>query len=159
MKYILLLLGCVFIIFSSAFSQGRRNQRPIADGADVLDRLEVLKGSVLVLNPDGTVGVRVGAYIVFQRANCALCLVAVHSDLDGKYSIILGRGKYKVFVFEMGDKGQSYNALASGQSHFVKVERPRQGYFQTFDIKIALHQLPTVLDFELELEKGKKPCQ
>ena len=47
-----------------------------------------------------------GMYLVFQRDGCKDCLVATHTDIDGKYEIFVGRGRYKSIVREGPREGE-----------------------------------------------------
>lgn len=120
----------------------------------MLDRLVAVKGSVLSIESDGKVYPRVSAFIVFKRVNCASCLVAFRTDATGKYSMILGEGKYEVFVMEFERNGKSYNALAPDQPRFIQVKEPTDGsYYQSSDIKIVTRGQSVVLDFSPDIGK------
>lgn len=107
---ILTILGLVSVVVNAGYS----------DDNDVYlyNEIVTIKGRVQLLNhpvygkvPAG------GQYLVFQREGCKRCLVATHADKDGNYQIMVGKGKYKIIVFNPAPP--TFDLLAPDQPRFV----------------------------------------
>jgi hypothetical protein len=72
-------------------------------------------------------------YFVLQRADCARCLIGVHTDIDGKYTVSLGVGKYRVFC----DEGQY------GEVDMIRKGQPRE---------VTVRTRPNDTEFNIDLE-------
>jgi hypothetical protein len=148
MKKILIIAMFVICITSDVYSQVSSSDDCKEDPTSIPNQLIQLKGKVEIADKNNNKSVRVGAYIVFQKAECKKCLVATYSNSEGDYSILLGQGKYKVFIFEGPLNGQFYNALAPEQEHYVQTKAGER--VQNFNIKIKLREPSVILDESLD---------
>lgn len=88
------------------------------DDSEVYNRIAAIKGNVQLLNhPEYGKVPAGGQYLVFQRDGCKSCLVATHADKDGNYKILVGKGKYKVIVYNPSPP--TYDMLAPDQARFI----------------------------------------
>ena len=101
----------------------------------VYNEMGTITGKVTILNhPELGVTPDSGAYLVFQREGCKLCLVATHADAEGNYSITVGRGRYKIINYNPSPP--TYDRLAPEQPRYVAVAN---GIKDTvFNIKVVL---------------------
>ena len=105
-------------------------QRIVRDG--IYNKIVTIKGHVEVrvssLEPlRGS-----GAYLVFQRDGCNDCLVATHADASGDYKILVGRGRYRLIVYN--PSRPNFDLLAPDQPRYIDAV-PRLQDTQ-FDIKL-----------------------
>jgi hypothetical protein len=94
-----------------------------------------IKGHVEILNnPELGRTAGSGAYLVFQRDDCNDCLVGTYADDNGDYKIRVGRGRYKLIVYNPSPP--TYDMIAPEQARYV-VASP--GLHETeFDIKLKV---------------------
>ena len=130
------LLGVLIIIIlgsSTAYSQRRPPNSEIA--AKIVEISGTVRANFVEKKEKRPVS---STQIIFQRIGCSACLISVRTNLDGEYSVSLGRGRYKVYVF-----GFKYNRLVDilypSQSRIVSALysfRPT-----TFDIELKPYEL------------------
>jgi len=118
------------IAVASSFGYG---QKIVKDG--VYNRIVTIKGHVEILNnPQLGRTPGSGEYLVFQRDGCSDCLVGTYADAKGSYSIRVGRGRYKLIVYNPSPP--TYDMIAPGQSRYVEAS---PGLHDTqFDIKLVV---------------------
>lgn len=133
MKFMCILafiLGCCLLGFTSVRAQS---------DSEVYKDIGILKGEVYFIN-HAELGrtPASSAYIVFQRVDCKKCLVATTTDLNGRYELSVGKGTYKVIVFQPSPP--VYDLLAPHQPRVIKI---RSGGSETvFDINLKLRHQP-----------------
>jgi hypothetical protein len=96
----------------------------------IYNQMVTISGKVTVLNHPELLAS--GAYIVFQRADCGRCLVATFADAEGNYKTIVGRGKYKIIMYNPSQT--KFDMLAPDQPRYVTVTDAIREH--TFDIKM-----------------------
>ena len=120
-------LGTLFgICLSQAYGQGN---------SAVYNSLGHLKGTVWISNHP-TLGKTPANFfeLVFRRVGCNKCLVGTRTDIDGKYDLILGEGRYEIIVFSPSTP--IYDLIAPNQPRMVKVS---SGIMETqFDVLLKL---------------------
>lgn len=85
------------VIVVGATIEGR-TQQIVKVGA--YNRMATIKGHVEILNnPELGRTAGSGQYLVFQRVGCNDCLVGTYADANGDYKIRIGRGRYKLIVY------------------------------------------------------------
>jgi hypothetical protein len=64
---------------------------------DLYNLVGQLRGQVVLVNHP-TLGrtPASGYYLLFQREGCKLCLIGVRTDVEGRYELLLGEGKYRI---------------------------------------------------------------
>ncbi len=103
--------------------------------SDIYNRIVVIKGRVEIMAPDRSGPLRgSGIYLVFQREGCNDCLVATHADAEGDYKILVGRGRYKLIVYNPSPP--TYDLIAPGQARYVDADPKLQD--TKFDIKLVV---------------------
>ncbi len=106
-----------------------------SDDSDVYNQIATIKGKVQLLNqPEFGKVPAGGQYLVFQREGCKRCLVATNADENGNYKILVGRGKYKVIVYN--PSSVKYDMLAPDQPKFVTANSVIQD--TQFDIDLVI---------------------
>lgn len=91
----------------------------------------------------GEVGPAQGETIIFQRVNCKSCLFAVNTDSNGRYSIRVGAGKYRIFISDCG-RSRMEDCIAEGQPRVVEaIVKPTR---TTFDIMLTYRKADEILD-------------
>jgi len=89
--------------------------------SDVYADIGVLKGQARFINhPELGNTPANSVYLVFQRVGCRMCLIGTWTDVDGKYKLFLGKGKYELIVFQPSPP--IYNLLAPDQPKFLNVD-------------------------------------
>jgi hypothetical protein len=110
-----------------------RAQQIVKDGP--YNRMVTIKGHVEILNnPELGRTPGSGAYLVFQRVGCSDCLVGTYADTNGDYKIRIGRGRYKLIVYNPSPP--TYDMIAPGQSRYIEASPKLQD--TTFDIKLVV---------------------
>lgn len=99
------------------------------------NRLVLLEGTVIELNNRdlGVVAANTSVVLIFQREGCEVCLVAVNPDVDGKYSVRVGTGKYRLIVTNPAPPEQSL--LAPQQVTMIDLSHSGSKTIR-FDIKL-----------------------
>lgn len=93
-----------------------QTQTVVKDG--VYNRMVTIKGHVEILNnPQLGKTAASGAYLVFQRVGCKDCLIGTYADENGDYRIRVGRGRYKLIVYNPSPP--TYDMIAPAQRRFV----------------------------------------
>jgi hypothetical protein len=114
------MLKIIRILFLSALvcSSEVVNSNPNKSNDSVYNQIAIVKGTVSILNhPQLGKTAANGFYLVFQRNDCEKCLIATTTDLDGKYQVFVGRGKYKVIV--RNPSPPEYDMLAPDQARLI----------------------------------------
>lgn len=110
-----------------------QSQRIVKDG--VYDQMVTIKGHVEILNnPELGRTAGSGEYLVFQRDACGDCLVGTYADANGDYKIRVGRGRYKLIVYNPSPP--TYDMIAADQPRYVDASPKLQD--TTFDIKLIV---------------------
>ena len=121
----------IFIFVCAASSIYGQKSKPYSEeDAKVYDgRIQQVKGSVVYLGKNQEKIIASGTYLVFQRDGCKDCLVATHTDRDGKYELFLGIGKYKLIAqwkncgYAPTEDCAGDNLLSANQPQYLTVER------------------------------------
>lgn len=121
----LAILGCALV---RTFGQSLSHDHVYNEMVAITGTVTILNHSELGVTPDS------GAYLVFQRADCKRCLVATHADANGKYKVIVGRGKYKVIYYNPSPP--TYDLLAPDQPRYVTATKFLED--NVFDIRVLL---------------------
>ena len=101
----------------------------------VYNRIVAIKGHVEVIAPESSRPMLgSGTYLVFQRDGCADCLIGTHADANGDYKILVGRGRYKLIVYNPSTP--TYDLIAPEQPRYIDAV-PRLQDTQ-FDIKLIV---------------------
>lgn len=124
-----IILVLIFVIaVGSAY--GQRSKSYSEEDAKVYDgRIQQVKGTVVYLGKNQEKIVASGQYLVFQRDGCKDCLIATHTDGEGKYKLFLGVGKYKLIVqfkncgYAPTEDCAGHNYLADKQPQYLVVDR------------------------------------
>lgn len=125
-------MGIVATIVVGATIAGH-SQTIVKDG--VYNRMVTIKGHVEILNnPELGRTAGSGAYLVFQRDGCSDCLVGTYADANGDYKIRVGRGRYKLIVYNPSPP--TYDMIAPGQPRYVEATPKLQD--TEFDIKLVV---------------------
>ena len=134
----------IFLMLGVAYAHGQKSKPYSESDLEVYNRIEQVKGQVTILNhPELGKTAGTGMYLVFQREGCKDCLVATHTDGEGRYKIFIGIGKYKLIVQEKNcgyaptEDCAGHNLLASDQEQYLVVERGRP-YGAEFNINLVL---------------------
>src|SRR5262245_25312949 len=72
------------------------------------NQVGTLKGQVVVHrgpSPDRLPAT--GGYFLLQRVTCRECLIGVQCDFNGRYSVFLGAGRYRVYYTDVRGGGAS----------------------------------------------------
>lgn len=102
---------------------------------DVYNRMVTLSGHVEILNnPELGRTAGSGQYLVFQRDGCRNCLVGTYADADGNYKIRVGRGRYRLIVYNPSPP--TYDMIAPEQPRYVNATSVLQD--NVFDIKLVI---------------------
>jgi hypothetical protein len=129
---VLVATGLIAMIVVGATSAGH-SQKIIKD--DAYNRMVTIKGHVEILdNPELGRTAGSGEYLVFQRDGCRDCLVGTYADGNGDYKIRVGRGRYRLIVYNPSPP--TYDMIAPGQSRYVDAS-PKLEDTQ-FDIKLVV---------------------
>ncbi|MGH9949441.1 MAG: hypothetical protein ACRD6X_19890 [Pyrinomonadaceae bacterium] len=104
-------------------------------------RLVLIKGKATIMNhPDLGVTPFSGGTIVFQKVGCDSCYIATNADVEGKYEVTVGDGKYKIIV--RNPSSPEFDMLAPDQERFIDTETLEAKQFSkqvfNFDVKIRL---------------------
>jgi hypothetical protein len=124
-------LFLVVIWFLAAEGQGKTRDEKLHG------QMGVLHGTVTMLNhPQLGKYPYTGGNILFQRLDCEKAVFGMATGLDGKYTISLSAGKYRVFSrYPYGPmEGQTTDWLAPSQTRFVEV---RPSDYLKFDIEVT----------------------
>ena len=125
-------MGALATIVGGATIAGY-SQKIVNDG--VYNRMVTIKGHVEILNnPELGRTAASGAYLVFQRDGCSDCLVGTYADVNGDYKIRVGRGRYKLIVYNPSPP--TYDMIAPGQPRYVEATPKLQD--TEFDIKLVV---------------------
>lgn len=101
---------------------------------DLYNHVGVLKGQVIVVNnPELGRTPASGQYFLLQRTDCSRCLIGVRADIDGRYAVYLGIGRYRVICYD--PEGARADLLRRGQ--------PREA---------TVRMRPSDTEFNIELE-------
>ena len=101
----------------------------------VYDEIGRLHGTVILINhPDLGRTPANFMYLVFRRAGCKKCLIGTKTDVDGKYELFLGQGRYELIA--LSPTPPPYDMIANGQSRMVNI-RGREPDTQ-FDVSLKL---------------------
>lgn len=128
-----LAIAAVFTATIAVVTSFGHGQKIIKDG--VYNRMVTIKGYVEILNnPELGKTPGSGEYVVFQRDGCSDCLVGTYADAKGNYSVRVGRGRYKLIVYNPSPP--TYDMIAPGQPRYVEAS---PGLHDTqFDIKLVV---------------------
>ena len=125
-------MGALATIVAGATIAGH-SQKIVTDG--VYNRMVTIKGHVEILNnPEIGRTAASGQYLVFQRDRCSDCLVGTYADVKGDYKIRVGRGRYKLIVYNPSPP--TYDMIAPGQPRYVEATPKLQD--TEFDIKLVV---------------------
>jgi hypothetical protein len=98
------------------------------------NRMVIISGTVTITNhPELGVTPFNNVYLVFQREDCKRCLVGTFTDIDGKYKIYVGEGRYKVFL--SNPSPPVVDLLSSDQPRFINAKNRLEE--NVFDIKVT----------------------
>ena len=99
------------------------------------NRIVIISGKVTILNhPELGVTPFNNTYLVFQREDCKRCLVATWTDIDGKYKIYVGEGRYKIILHNPSPP--TVDLLSPDQPRYINATNKLQE--NVFDIKVTL---------------------
>lgn len=102
---------------------------------DVYNRMVNITGHVEILNnPELGRTAGSGEYLVFQREGCRNCLVGTYADANGNYKIRVGRGRYRLIVYNPSPP--TYDMLASDQPRYVNATSVLQD--NVFNIRLVV---------------------
>ena len=103
--------------------------------SELYSRIVTVKGHVQLINhPELGKTPANFMYLVFQRAGCSGCLVGAKTDAEGNYQLFLGKGRYKLIVFQ--PSSPVYDLIAPGQKRVIDL-RPEDSE-TVFDIDLKL---------------------
>jgi len=113
---------------------------PVVVGAeDLYNQIGILKGQVVIVNnPDLGRTPASGMYFILQRVDCSRCLIGVHADIDGRYAVSVGIGRYRLYCDEP----------EGSRASLIRRSQPREATVQR-------RPNDTVFNIELELPKGR----
>jgi hypothetical protein len=100
------------------------------------NQVGVLKGQVVVVNnPELGRTPASGQYFLLQRLGCRRCVIGVRADIDGRYTVFVGVGKYRVVCTDPED---GKDLISKRQVREVTVrQRPND---TEFNIELELPQ-------------------
>jgi len=128
-----LAIAAVLIAATAVVTSFGYGQKIVED--DTYNRMVTITGCVEILNnPELGRTPASGMYLVFQRDGCKNCLVGTNADAKGNYSIRVGRGRYKLIVYNPSPP--TYDMIAPDQARYVEAS---PGLHDTkFDIKLVV---------------------
>lgn len=129
-------VGALIVIVASVtiFARSQKDSE-----AEVYNQIVTIKGHVEILNnPEIGRTAGSGEYLVFQRDGCNKCLIATYADANGNYKILVGRGRYKLIVYNPSPP--TYDMLAPDQPRYVTATSILQD--TRFDIKLVVPSRP-----------------
>lgn len=128
-----LAVATVFMAATAVVTSFGYAQKIVED--DTYNRMVTIMGNVEILNnPELGRTPASGMYLVFQRDGCKNCLVGTYADVKGNYSIRVGRGRYKLIVYNPSPP--TYDMIAPDQPRYVEAS---PGLHDTrFDIKLVV---------------------
>jgi hypothetical protein len=126
------MVALAFVVMLSLLSSVVAAQRS-NDG--IHNQLVVLEGTVTELNNRdlGNVPANTSVVLIFRREGCDACLIAVNPDLEGRYRIRVGVGKYRLIVTNPAPPEQ--NLLAPQQATMIDLSKKGTKTVQ-FDIRL-----------------------
>ena len=84
-----------------------------------------------------------GEVIAFRRVDRNDQVVAVRANLEGRFEIFLDPGRYRIVVPNLNaEKNGFVDALATGQSRYLEVERDPSGIRFNIDLTLPKWQMP-----------------
>jgi hypothetical protein len=102
---------------------------------NVYNRMVNIIGHVEILNnPDLGRTAGSGEYLVFQREGCRNCLIGTYADANGNYKIRVGRGRYRLIVYNPSPP--TYDMIAPDQPRYVNATSILRD--NVFDIKLVV---------------------
>lgn len=109
-----------------------------APDQQIYNRVGVLKGQVTIVNhPELGRTPASGWYFVLQRTDCVDALTGVRTDIEGRYEVYLGFGRYRLISYEPTTAaGGGEDLLSEAQVRQVRVESTSRD--TEFDIEVAL---------------------
>src|SRR5438270_400159 len=120
----------VIVVSATIFARSQKESE-----AEVYNQIVTIKGHVEILNnPQLGRTAGSGEYLVFQREGCKKCLIATYADANGNYKILVGRGRYKLIVYNPSPP--TYDMLAPDQPRYVTAMSVLQD--TQFDIKLVV---------------------
>lgn len=125
--------GAIFMATLAVLANLGYGQRIVEDYT--YNRMVTITGHVEVLNNPALGRTPAsGMYLVFQRDGCKDCLIGTYADVDGNYRIRVGRGRYKLIVYNPSPP--TYDLIAPEQPRYVEAV---PGLHDTkFDIKLVV---------------------
>jgi hypothetical protein len=94
--------------------------------------------------------------LLFQRVGCRLCLIATRTDTQGRYTIHVGRGKYRVIVRDGTNEGHLVDVVAPDQPRVINATNIVGG--NEFNIRLVfLHDARHNMVLPGELPPGLRP--
>ena len=102
---------------------------------DSYNQMVIIKGKVEILNhPELGRTPGNGFDLLFQRQDCRRCVIGTIADAEGKYTVRVGRGRYKLIV--ENPSPPVVDLLAPEQPRFIDANSAVQD--NQFDIKVVL---------------------
>ena len=133
LKLRLLAAVTAFVITAGVLTSSSYGQKVVAD--DAYNRMVTITGHVELLNNPALGRTPAsGIYLVFQRTGCRDCLVGTYADEKGNYSVRVGRGRYRLIVYNPSPP--EYDMVAPGQPRYVDAYPKLQD--TKFDIKLVV---------------------
>jgi hypothetical protein len=133
-KHLVLLLTPVLILLGLSH-YGVYSQTSKKTAAYVSSRIVWIKGKVVTKVADEERFVPVSYLtIYFQRVDCKECIIAARTNDNGEYLVMVGKGKYRVFVFDTDENNLSFDVVAAKQKRIIDAQNQNSG--ERFDVEI-----------------------
>lgn len=131
------LLALMVLLQTAPVTQQGRD-RNYAQVASLYNQVGILKGQIIeVNNPELGRTPASGQYILFQRTSCERCLIGVRADIEGRYTLFLGAGQYR--LLPLYEPQGEVDLVRSGQIR-----------------RVTVRQAPSTTEFNIELEVPKR---
>ncbi len=119
--------------FKTAVDKNGQSKEAAQAADDLYNQIGGIKGQVVIVNHPRTRAYPGLRYVfVLQRAGCQNCLIGVRTDIDGRYKLNLGAGKYRLYC----EDTDRTDLVRRGQPREVTVKPGLQDV--EFDIELEL---------------------
>jgi hypothetical protein len=118
------LLFVLVLVLTAATVAGMARERAHRDDY-LYNKMATIRGTVTVVNHP-TLGEFPAArnFLLFQRVDSPKAVVGVTTDENGRYSLCVSQGEYRVIVRYGSREGELEDGLAPDQKRIVKAESP-----------------------------------
>jgi len=119
MKFGTLIITAVALLALTALLVFAVNRSSDEDD-QLYNQFVTIRGTVKIIETPGQkTYVPVGIGLIFQRTDCKRCLAVAITDENGKYTLRVGKGKYRLVVRNCGLVNQSLDCLAPDQPRIL----------------------------------------